>query len=194
LKVSETRIQYENARTEAVEAIRTGKLGVESAKQEIEAARLSMQAVMAGNPTGALKTQMELLEIRAEASRLLSPFDGEVLTVDAIVGQATSGGALMHLANTQSMICEAEVNVGDLPRVKADQTATITSVGLSEPVTGVVQRIEPMVSSPSLANPFPMAPVDRYAAKVIILIDQDDAARAAGLIQMQVEVTIDTGS
>lgn len=192
LKVSQARSLYQSAVTDSTQAIRLGELAVESAEQEIRAAQLAINATLASNAVGALKRQVKLLELNLETSRLVSPIGGHVLTMDCIEGQATTAVPLMRLADTSNMVCEAEVNVGDLARVAQGQAAKICSPGLDAPIAGRVERIEPLVSTPSLANPFPMARVDRHAAKVIITIDQGDTAEAARLIQLQVEVTIDT--
>ena len=194
LRASEARANYETRKQEAGEAIQTGELELESARQELEAAELAMAAAEAGQPIDSLKRQVELLQMQVEASRLLSPMRATVLSIDAIVGQATTTMPLMHLADTSEMICEAEVNVGDLPRVSVGQTATITSPGLSQPLRGTVTRIQPTVATPQLANPFPMAPVNRHAAIVIVQIHPEDVQAAAAMLQLQVEVSIDVSN
>ncbi|MEM6978828.1 MAG: HlyD family efflux transporter periplasmic adaptor subunit [Planctomycetota bacterium] len=191
LKVSQARLQFENARTEFDQAIEAGELQVESAREEIRAAELAIEATRASNPIGGLKQQVDLLEMKAATSRLVSPLKGRVLSIDAITGQATTTMPLMHLADTSRMVCHAEVNVGDLPRVSPGQRAVIDSPGLANPIAATVNRIEPRITTPSLASPFPLAPVDRHTAKVVLLIDEDDTAAAAALLQLQVEVTIE---
>lgn len=194
LRTSEVRAAYEKQKQEAQEAILTGELQLEAARQELQVAELAMKAAEAGQPIDSLKRQVELLQLQVDASRLLSPLGGTVLSVDAIVGQATTTMPLMHLADTSEVVCEAEVNVGDLPEVSVGQSATITSPGLVQPLRGTVTRIQPMVATPQLANPFPMAPVNRHASIVIIRIHPDDVPAAAAMLQLQVEVSIDVSS
>lgn len=191
LRVSEARATYENAKTESNEAITRGQLDVEAASQEIAASQLAIEAVAAGNPIESIQQQIELLELKLAAAQIRSPIAGRVLDVDAMVGAATSAVPLMSLADLSQMVCEAEINVGDLPRVAVGQTATITSPGLPRPITGVVARVQPIVQSPQLASPFPMAVQDRHAVQVVIDVDPADVDQAARLIQLQVEVVID---
>lgn len=192
LKIEESRAGYESAKVEANDAIEAGRLAVEAAKQEIIAAERAIEAAEASGATGSLEKQIEFFKLSVETASLRSPIAGRVLSIDSMVGQATTAMPLMHLADTTTMICVAEINVADLNRVAIGQTAEITSPGLVRPLAGTVQRIHPMIATPDLANPFPMAPVDRYTGEVTIAIAPDFVSLAAERIAMQVEVVIQT--
>lgn len=192
LRISETRAQFETALSDANDALTSGELSVQAAKQEIIAAERTIEAAEAGGALGALEKQIELLELSLATTRLTSPTDARILSVDAMPGQATTTMPLLHLANTSEMTCVAEVNVADLERIHAGQTVRMTSPGLSEPLTGLVKRVHQMIVAPALPNPFPMAPVDRFTAEVTIAISPESAAAAAERISLQVEVTIET--
>ncbi|TWT67419.1 multidrug resistance protein MdtN [Allorhodopirellula solitaria] len=190
LKISETRAQYEAARIDAQDAIETAELSVAAAKQEIVAAEKSMLAAEASGALGSLEKQIDLLRLKVETAQLVSPTAGRILSIETMPGQATTSMPLMHLADTSTMVCIAEINVADLGRVHPGQSAEISSPGLARTLHGTVQRIDPMISTPAMPSPFPMAPVDRYTAKAIIKIAPEDTAAAAERIEMQVEVRV----
>lgn len=192
LKIEESRAGYESAKAEANDAIAAGRLAVEAAKQEIIAAERAIEAAEAVGAIGSLAKQIELLKLSLETASLISPIRGRVLSINTMIGQATTTMPLMHLADTTEMICVAEINVADLDRVVPGQTAEITSPGLPQRLSGTVQRIHPMIAAPGLSNPFPMAPVDRYTGEVTIAIDPESVPFAAERIEMQVEVVIQT--
>ncbi|TWT94285.1 HlyD family efflux transporter periplasmic adaptor subunit [Neorhodopirellula pilleata] len=190
LKIEESRAGYESAKADAKDAIAAGRLAVEAAEQEIIAAERAIEAAAATGSIGSLEKQIELLKLSLEMAKLKSPIRGRVLSIDSMVGQATTTMPLMHLADTTEMICIAEINVADLNRVEPGQTAIITSPGLVQPLTGTVQKIHPMIAAPGLSNPFPMAPVDRYTGEATIKIEPESVPFAAQRIEMQVEVVI----
>ncbi|SMP61355.1 HlyD family secretion protein [Neorhodopirellula lusitana] len=192
LRISETRAQYESARIEASDAIEAGRLAVLAAKQEIIAAEKSIEAAVASTGIDSLEKQIELLRLNLETARLVSPTNGRVLAVDTMTGQATTTMPLMHLADTEHMVCVAEINVADIDRIQPGQPAIIQSPGLSKSLDATVQRVHQMIAPPALPSPFPMAPVDRHTAEVTLTVADADAEYAAKRIQLQVEVTIDT--
>lgn len=192
LKISETRAQYETAHSEANDAIAAGTIAIEMAKQEINAAEMTIVAARASGAIGALEKKIQLLDLNLETARLTSPTAGRVLAVKAMPGQATTTMPLLHLADTSNMICVAEINVADLNRIRPGQTAKITGPGLAVPLSGTVERIHQMIAPPALPNPFPMASVDRFTAEVTIAISDEFTEIAANRIALQVEVVIQT--
>lgn len=192
LKIGETRAGYQNARAESTDAIDSATLAVKAAEQEIIAAEKTIEAAQATGAIGSLEKQIELLRLSLELARLKSPIRCRVMSLDATVGQATTTLPLMHLADTNEMVCVAEINVADLNRVEPGQSATITSPGLTGPLTGTVHQINRMIAPPELPNPFPMAPVDRHTSEVTIAINAESVEHAAERIQLQVEVVIQT--
>jgi HlyD family secretion protein len=192
LRISETRAQYEIARRDANDAIESAELAVLAAKQEIVAAEKSIAAAEASGSLASLEKQIELLQLNIETAHLTSPTSGRILSVNAMVGQATTTMPLMHLADTSKMICVAEVNVADLGTVRIGQEAEIHSPGLARTLRGTVTRVQQMVTMPTMPSPFPMEPVDRHTAEVNIAISPEDTEAAAARIRMQVNVKIFT--
>ncbi len=192
LRISETRAQYETARRDANDAIESAELAVQAAKQEIVAAEKSIAAAEASGSLASLEKQIELLQLNIETANLTSPTAGRILSINTMVGQATTTMPLMHLADTSKMICIAEVNVADLGTVKIGQRAEIHSPGLARTLHGTVTRVQQMITMPTMPSPLPMAPVDRHTAEVNITISPEDTEAAAARIRMQVDVKIFT--
>lgn len=190
LRVNEALAQYESQRAAAHDLIASSDLAVGVVEEEIKAAQQEIESTAAMAAVDSLERQVDLLRLRVETSRLISPIDGVVLECKAMVGGATTTMPLMHIADTSSMICEAEVNVADLPRIQMGQSATVSSAALKRDVSAKVDAIGRMIAPPNLANPFPMATVDRHSASVTLVIDAGDVEVAAALIGLQVEATI----
>ncbi len=190
LEVRQARADWEAARHEAMEEIETGKLSIEVAKQEVEAAEVAIEAGKAAASLGSQERRIKLLELQVESAQLISPIDGQVLSVDAVPGASVTAQPLLQLADTSDMICRAEVNVADLRRIGPGSEARVSSPALPQPLRGTVRSISRMVGSPKLPSPSPMARVDWRSAEVIIGIEESDAAAASELVHLQVDVAI----
>ncbi len=176
--------------SEAEAAEQTAALAVDAAQQEVAAAKEALEATEDPSKLAAIDEQLRILELQFRTSRIVSPIDGKVVTIDASVGQPTTMVPMMQLANVSSMICRAEVDVAALPRLKTGASAVVTSPALTEPLRGHVTAISQVVGSPRLPNPSPMARSDWRAAMVEITIDAADAERASQRIHLQVDVAI----
>jgi HlyD family secretion protein len=90
------------------------------------------------------------------------------------------------------MVCVAEVHESDRARLRIGQMASIRSAALSKPLVGKIERIDRLVGSPMMRDPNPLARTDYRAVPVRIRLEQADAAAAAELVQLQVDVEITT--
>lgn len=190
LKVNQARGDLRTAKRQAEAAIEAGQLAVQSAEEDLRAARLEVESASAGNSLDSLAEQIKLLELQVEATRILSPIAGTILSIDAKEGQATSGMPWMRIANLQEMVVKAEVNVASLRRVKRNARALITSPAFEGSLEGRVETISQMIGSPTLPSPNPMAKVDYRTVEVTIVLSEDAAKQARQLINLQVEVAI----
>lgn len=194
LEVDQSIADLEGARREAQAGIEAGRLAVESAMREIQAAELAVDAAGASAALESLQKQLELLELRVESVQLKSPIDGKILAIDVRAGEPTSVAPVMRLADTSNIVCRAEVNVAELPRVAVGALATMTSPAFEQPLRGEVREISPMIGSPTLPSPNPMSRIDWHSVEVTIRIRDEDAERAAQLINLQVDVAIEAAS
>ena len=190
LDVRQARSEWQSARQDALQTIETGKLSVEAAKQELEAARLALEAAETATPIKSLEGQVELLRLKRDATQLTSPIDGTVVAVHAVAGQATTGGPLIQVADTEEMICRVELNVADLQRIQIGSPARMSSPALAPILAGTVASISRMVGAPQLPNSYPMAAADWRSAEVIVALTDESDQEAASLINLQVDVAI----
>jgi HlyD family secretion protein len=191
LSVQSAKQQSTLKTAEAQAALETAELAVQAADQEIEAAKMALEAADGSAQLAALDEQLKVLDLQLRASRILSPIRGTVVSIDTAQGQATTPAPLMQLANTDKMICRAEVNVADLRRLQVGASASVSSPALgTEPLQGKVQAISQLIGVPRLPDPNPMARSDWRAAIVEIAIDPSQTKQAAARINLQVDVTI----
>jgi HlyD family secretion protein len=191
LLVDQSRSQLNVARREAQQRIAEGRLAIEGAEKEILANELSVAAAKSASGIQTMDKQIELLRLQLQTTKLVSPMDGVVLSIDTKAGEPTSISPIMRLADTRRMIARAEINVVDLQRVDIGAKATITSSALRAPLRGKVRSISQLIGSPRLPSPNPMARVDWRSAQVIIEIDADSTEPAAERIHLQVDVAIE---
>ncbi len=190
LAVDESRSQLESARREANQNLDDAKLAVQAAEKEVKANELTIESAKAASGIPTMDKQIELLKQQLEATKLVSPIQAKILSIDAKVGEPTTTAPIIRLADTSHMIVRAEVNVVDLQRVQVGAKATLTSAALLQPLTGKVKSISRLVGTPRLPNPNPMARVDWRSAHVVIEIDEASVETAAQRIQLQVDVAI----
>lgn len=194
LQVNEALDDLQRARGEAEAGIESGELAVESARKEIRAAELAIDSAEASASLDSLQKQIELLQLKLESTQLKSPIEGTVLSIGIGEGEPTTGRPILQLANTSQMVCRAEVNVAELPRLQLGAQATITSPAIEEALYGTVDAISPLIGSPALPDPNPMARVDWRSVEVTIAIRDEDAPKASNLINLQVDVAIEASA
>jgi HlyD family secretion protein len=133
----------------------------------------------------------ELRAARAELARMrvLAPIDGEVVDVYAREGERVGPEGLLELGRTHEMYAVAEVYETDVGRVRVGQRARVTSPGLPGPLAGSVERIGRKVGKLDEIGADPAARTDARVVEVEVRLD--DAAPAAGLTNLQVEVVIE---
>jgi HlyD family secretion protein len=131
-----------------------------------------------------------LARARAELERstVRAPIDGQVLEIFARAGEKVEPDGIAELGQTQEMYAVAEVYETDIGRVALGQAATITSAALREPMQGIVERIRPKVGKQDVLDTDPTARTDARVVEVEIRLQ--DAGRAAGLTNLQVDVAI----
>lgn len=191
LQVSQYQAELQAAQTLAEQKIESAKLAVEAAQREIEAAELTIASIRASASRDSQQLQAELLELRIQATRLVSPLTATVVSIETVPGETTMGRPIMHLADTSKMVCRTEINVADLPRIEVGAVAKLSGPALRRPLSGTVEKISQVIGSPSLASADPLARVDWRSADVVIAIDAQDSARASRFINLQVDVAIE---
>ncbi len=98
----------------------------------------------------------------------------------------------MRLGDTEQMYATAEIYETDVYLVRPGQSASITSDALSAPIQGTVESVGRTISKNQVVSLDPTAAADARVVRARIRLD--DSSEAANLVDLQVDVLIDTES
>ena len=96
-----------------------------------------------------VRAQLEQAEDRLAKTRVYSPLDGRVTSLDIEVGETAissttniAGSSLMTIANPASILTEVNVDEADIAKVEVGQAARVFAIAYpDQPVDGVVDSI-----------------------------------------------------
>jgi HlyD family secretion protein len=96
-----------------------------------------------------VEAQLEQAKDRLSKTRVLSPIDGQITSLDIKQGETAisgttniSGSSLMTIADPMSMLAEINVDEADIANVKIGQTAEIIAIAFADqPLTGTIVSI-----------------------------------------------------
>jgi HlyD family secretion protein len=123
-----------------------------------------------------------------ELSSIRAPLAGKVIEINAYPGESVGSRGIVDLADTESMMVEAEVYVTDIGRVSVGKPAQVEVEGFNGAVSGIVTEIITQVNPNAVLNPDPYSFVDRRV--VIARIRLDEGEKVASLINSQATVEI----
>ncbi len=170
------------------------QFAVAAAEADKRAAEAGLQAVASSIPVESLKKSLELTQLQKQRSIVTAPIDGTILRVYTRPGEFITAKPILHMADLKRMVCIAEVYETDIQRMRAGQTAWITSKSLAandsdgSHLTGQVKHIGQMISTPELKAIDPLARADRHVVEVRIELDNNSSQRAADFVNLQVDV------
>jgi HlyD family secretion protein len=147
--------------------------------QALEDAQLAVETARA---------DLETAQAALDRDTVVAPATGEVIAIHARRGERVPPDGLAELAQNDRMYVVAQVYETDVGRVRVGQRATASSPALAAPLEGVVDRIGRKVGKLDLLDTDPIARTD--ARVVDVHVKLDDSERAAGLSNLQVEVSI----
>ena len=174
----------------AQQAVEISKLQLVQSERTSAAAKKSRKLVDQGTPIASLEKQIEILKLQLDQSKVVSPLDGVVVSVNVEEGERTAQLPMFELADLSEMVCLAEVHESDVASVAIDDVAEIRSSALGRTLKGQVVRIDRVVGAAQLRSPNPMARSDFRSIPVWIKIDANDTEMAAQRLQLQVDVSI----
>jgi HlyD family secretion protein len=154
-------------------------LNVQMAEARRIAAQAELERGLSTISLDSLSNQVDQAKARREAARVTAPSDGTILRLLAHEGELVGGKPIIQMANIDKMIVVAEVSTSFIPRVREGDPATITSPVFNElnvKLEGEVYSIRAIVGKPQVANPDPLAPVDRRVMEVKIFLKQSKPA------------------
>jgi ABC exporter DevB family membrane fusion protein len=142
------------------------------------------------------EAQIRLAEAEAdlELSYIRSPLDGQIVRVYTSPGESIGNEGIVDLAQTQEMYVVAEVYETDIKQIQLGQTAQMSSLALSNQLTGSVEQIGQQVGAKDIINTDPTLQVDARVVEVKIKLDELAMEEAANLINLEVDVQIEVGT
>lgn len=185
-----------DSRTEDAAQVARMKANLAHAKRELQRLKelfnqkiVSVQALEDAQlrvDTG--QADLDAAQATLDRDTVEAPATGEVIAIHSRRGERVAPEGLAELAQNDRMYVVAEVYETDVRRVRVGQRATVTSPALEAPLEGVVDRIGHKVGKLDLVD---TDPITRTDARVVdVHVKLDDSKRAAGLSNLQVEVSI----
>ncbi len=142
----------------------------------------------------AAEARLELAEVQFERNRVHAPCRGQILEVDAEVGELTgpeSAQPAIVIVDTTKLQVRAFVEEIDAPRVKLGMAATIRADGLPDrEFKGRVVRLSPRMGRKQLWSDHPAERYDTKTREVWIEIEEGDSL----VVGLRVDVMIDPRS
>lgn len=196
-QLEQSRLVQDQAQAEltaAQEMLKKLIAGRELRRREAQAAQDQALAgrakVDAAVPLESARRALALADERLRLSTLTAPIDGTILEVPADEGDVVGPTPLVRLADVSQMVAIAEVYETQIAAVRVGQQCTLTAEALPAPLTGKVERIGSVVGPNRLVSLDPRRSTDDRVVEVRIRLD--DAAQAAGRINLEVTATIET--
>lgn len=128
------------------------RANLESARVAVQDAQAALEIVEAGPealnaPIAALGPQMAILEqarLAVESTRLTAPFDGSMISLNAVEGQMVGTTPIMTIATTGNLLARFYLDETDLDKVAEGDRVTFTFDAYPDlPVDGEVVIVEP---------------------------------------------------
>ncbi|KAF0106750.1 MAG: Uncharacterized protein FD146_2342 [Anaerolineaceae bacterium] len=137
-------------------AITLARADLESARVALADAQAALEIVKAGPealtaPLAALGPQTAKLEqarLALESTRLIAPFDGTVMSLNAVIGQTVGTAPIMSVATTQNLLVRFYLDESDVDKVAAGKRVLFIFDAYPDlTVEGKVIRVEPALQT-----------------------------------------------
>jgi HlyD family secretion protein len=171
--------------------------------KKISEAKANLNQIMEVRPVDVQVSQAELKQAKSavieaetnlKSASVVAPFDGQILKIHTFPGERIGTEGIADLAQTQQMYVIAQVYETEINKIRLGQTATISSAALRNKFKGTVEKIGLEVGKKDVFNSDPTLAVDARVVEVKIRLNSADNQQAASLINLEVEVTINTHS
>jgi HlyD family secretion protein len=176
-----------------------------SRQQQVSEAKATLDQIVEVRPVDVAlersqvaKAQASLARARADLdlATVRSPQDGQVLKIHTRPSELVGSQGIISLGQTQHMVAVAEVYELDVSRIRAGQTATITSKNNAFPevLHGKVFEVGLEIDKKDVLNTDPAAQFDARVVEVKVRLDGPSSRRVAGLTNLSLQVSIDIKS
>ncbi|MBO1049479.1 MAG: HlyD family efflux transporter periplasmic adaptor subunit [Dolichospermum sp. DEX182a] len=138
------------------------------------------------------KTAVEEAQTDLNLTYVRSPFQGQVLKIHTFPGERIGDDGIIDLANNNKIYVVAEIYESDINKIAVGQKATIFSRALTEKFQGTLETIGLQIGTRKELNNDPTLGMDARVLEVKIFLDPEYRSRAKNLINLQVDVNINT--
>lgn len=176
---------------------------LQKAQAEQKAAARAVEIAQRGSALNSLEGQIALAKLKLGQTKVAAPLAGTVINVGVHTGEVVGSQPLLQIADLSDMVCIAEVDVSDVPLLRENSEAIITSRAFhGDELTGTIERIGNLAGSARLRPLDPRQAVDRTVTSVTLRINAQRALQALGgdqksvgaaLVGLQVEVKFPLG-
>ena len=134
------------------------------------------------------KADKKSIEIDLFNSKLRSPIDGYILSINTRAGERSNSEGILEIGASQKMQALIEVYESDIDRVFLDQNVELISEngGFDETLIGKVIRINPQVKQRKVLSTDPTGDADARIIKVLVSLDDKSILRVKSFAGMKV--------
>ena len=151
------------------------------------------EVVVAKATLNAAKADLRTVEQNLAQSRIVSPINGTVLSVNNRAGERPSTEGIMTVGNIDQMIAKVEIYQSQIGFVKLGNQASLVADALNGKLAGRVSRIGMEVKRQTLIGSDPAANTDAKVVKITIVLDETSSKVASRFTNLQVVATVSTG-
>ncbi len=190
LVVEQSKAELHSAQAQLAKVESSREANQREAQAKLETAKASQLRLRNTIQLESLEQGKQAAAQKLEMAVIRAPIEGRVLKILTHAGESIGQRPILQLGDTGHMYAVAEIYETDIRHVHPGQRATITSDALLEPLTGTVEKLGMTVSKNQVDSLNPTASAD--ARVVSAWIRLDDSQPVAGLVDLQVDVVIDT--
>lgn len=121
-------------------------LDAQSALEIVKSGPSALQTPL--TTSGPEMARLEQIRLNAENTRLVSPFDGVVTRLDAVVGQSVGSSTILTVATTNQLLVRFYLDETDLGKAAAGNRVTFTFDAYPDlPLDGEILSVEPALQT-----------------------------------------------
>jgi HlyD family secretion protein len=186
--------ELENAQAVLGQFNATRSQDLKNAEAQLASAQASLAQTQSEIEVKSARDNLELAEARLELTIIRAPRSGRVLDIVAHSGEVIDEDGILQLGDTEQMYVVAEVYESDISRIKLGQKAIITDSSLPRSIKGTVEQISSQISKNDVLDNDPAADIDSRVVEAKIRLNEKDSSVVAGLINLQVDVEIESAN
>ncbi len=184
--------ELESAKAQLSQFTETRQRDLGNAEAQLQSAKASLAQTQSEIEVQSSQSNLELAEASLERTIIRAPRSGEVLDIKTYAGEAIDDDGILQLGDVDQMYVVAEIYESDIGKIKLGQQAVITDPSLPKKITGTVERISSQISKNDVLDTDPAADTDSRVIEVKIRLNPKDSSVVAGLINLQVDVEIES--